>query len=558
MSTTRGFSVLAVAFLAHLLHPSIAGAGKPPAFSGAVIHIQTVRVSAMEADVKAASAEGYRVFTAWGPTNVLMTKAAAPEPVEYAVVGGFTAEELEAALTRAGAQGYRVVPKSSYVTFNEQKNGEPMMRVWVERTPGSDAVYESRVEVATSEWAAPQASGLGALLGGPSEPFDASGSAPFEPVAAAVEALGSNGFDIVAIESRAVEPPKSRFGRSRRPFIQVTFIGQRRAGASGAAPLAERYRVLFGRASQALAQALLGAAEDGYAPALWASDATPYATLLLERRSGPTGASVLAGDWDTNPLLLQVTRAAAVGCRVVSGYVLRVPISVPMRCDNPAPTAWQYRVFEDEETPVLADAVSAGWTPVAVSANAAIVLMERAGSQPVAVGVGAGAAALSRTKTAERPVTFVRLATAEKEVVRAGEDGFMLRPSFLNGPSLVIDLVRIPADAPRRALLMLSDRSDDKLEVALNEAAKRGFRVVPGAQFSVVSATRESVVFMEKLEGASSSSVRYRVIGAAKRSTFDTELAAARVDGDDIVATLGSASSHVVGGRLVVLEQPLK
>jgi len=184
--------------------------------------------------------------------------------------------------------------------------------------------------------------------------------------------------------------------------------------------------------------------------------------------------------------------------------------------------------------------------------------MEKAGGQPVKVGVGAGWAVLSRTKTEERSVTFMRLATAEKEVIRAGEEGFMIRPSFLNGPELSIELVRVPADAPRRALLVVSDRSDDKLETALNEAAKRGFRVVPGAQFSVISATRESVVIMEKLDGAPSRSVRYRVIGTAKRSTFLAELAAARIDGDEIVATLGSASPHVAGGRLAVLEQPLR
>lgn len=95
------------------------------------------------------------------------------------------------------------------------------------------------------------------------------------------------------------------------------------------------------------------------------------------------------------------------------------------------------------------------------------------------------------------------------------------------------------------------------MEAALNDAAGKGFRVVPGSAATAFAAFgTETVVLMEKPLSGTPTSFKYRVIGATRLSTFNTELEKARQEGGELVGIVGSADKSVAGPHVAILERP--
>ena len=123
--------------------------------------------------------------------------------------------------------------------------------------------------------------------------------------------------------------------------------------------------------------------------------------------------------------------------------------------------------------------------------------------------------------------------------------------------ALDVTVQKVGATPAGYEYLVISGKDDKKMEVAFNDAAAKGFRVVPGAAATQSGAFgQETVVLLEKSLAGTATPVRYRVIGATRLFTFTKELDEAKQEGGELVGIIGSGDRHVAGPHVAILERP--
>jgi hypothetical protein len=526
----------------------------------------------LEQELNDAAAAGYRVQTAWahGHSVVLLTKPTGTvNPVQYAVLEGWTAPELEKALAQASVQGYRYVERSIIVSTSNFMNGQGRIRLLVQRTPGAETRYAYSVGVATAEFkpTAPFS---------PFTPSTASAQAGAtlltEPLDRAVQTLAAGGYHPAALLMREL-PLRRKLLSEPLPEIEFIFVGEKAPGDPDALP-ADQYRVIAGVPGLPLQSELRAAALGGYRLAVTSPVAYPVLVLVVERgRAGTATADyVLAGGDDTLPLAFQLNRAATAGYRIVPGYAFnpmtlaeRDPLTserthglwgsaaAVMEKKPDSTTAFEYRVLANGERTEIEAAMADGWVCVSHGRNGMLTVLEKATGQPIATaGEFAGS-----TSGDVRRIDALRESTLQKKISEAAAAGYRVMRSYFSEPPMLLSMEKSSDPSAPFEYVLVSERGDTKLETAMNDAAAKGFRLVPGQVSSFVGSWgSDTLVVMERAPKAAPPPVRYQVVSAAKLSTFTAELDKARQDGGALVGILGTLTKSVLGGRVAVLEVP--
>jgi hypothetical protein len=530
----------------------------------------------LEQELNDAAAAGYRVQTAWahGDSVVLLAKTAGTvSPVQYAVLEGWTAPELEEALTQAAVKGYRYVERSIIVSTGNLKNFQGRIRLVVQRTPGAETRYAYSVRTAVAE----------VKTTAPFSPFtpamasaQAGATIPAEPLDRAFQALAAGGYHAMAMLMRELPLRPKSFFTQPLPEIEFLVVGEKAAGGPDALP-ADHYRVIVGIPGLPLQSDLRAAAAGGYRLALTSPVAFPVLVLVAERvRAGAATADyVLAGGDDTLPLAFQLNRAAAAGYRVVPGYAFkpmtpreRDPLytgpghsteswgsaAAVMERSQDATTAFEYRVLANGDRTEIEASLADGWVCVSHGRNGRLTVLEKATGQPIATaGEFAGT-----TGGDVRRIDALRESTLQKKISEAAAAGYRVMRSYFSEPPMLLSMEKSSDPSAPFEYALVSERGDAKLETALNDAAAKGFRLIPGQVSSFVGSWgSDTLVVMERSPKAAPPPVTYRVVGAAKLSTFNAELEEARRNGGVLVGILGTLTKSVLSGRVAVLEVPV-
>lgn len=509
---------------------------------------------ALDKELNDAAASGYRVRVAWAGRHdvVLLSRpTGASEPVQYAVIDGWTGPELEKALMQAGAQGYRYVERSMIVSTGEFKNGQGRIRLLVQRAPGAEPRYAYSVGVVAAEYAATKPFS-------PLTPATASAhtdtklsTAPVEDV---LTTLAAGGYRAVAMSMRETTGRTGGFFARDVPQLEFLVIGEKAAGGPEALP-ADQHRVIAGVPGLPLQFELQAAVAAGYRLALTSPVAFPALVLVVERGSSGTPPSdyALAGGDDTMPLEFQLNRAGAEGYRTVPGHAFDSPSVAVMRRDAGGKTAFDYRVLANGDRSELLEAMVDGWTPVNVSFNGILTLLEKATSRLVEPPD-------ARAGTPPRDVRRIqalRDSDLQSKISEAAAAGYRVVRSFYSEPPMLLSMEKTDDTRAPFEYLLVSERGDAKLEAAMNAAAVKGFRLVPGQVAGMAASWgTETLAVMERPTKEGPPPVNYQVVSAAKLSTFTAELIKARQDGGVLVGILGTLTKGVLGGRTAVLERP--
>ncbi|MFB3921483.1 MAG: hypothetical protein ACE145_07155 [Terriglobia bacterium] len=145
-----------------------------------------------------------------------------------------------------------------------------------------------------------------------------------------------------------------------------------------------------------------------------------------------------------------------------------------------------------------------------------------------------------------------KTSTMQKELDRASSAGYRIVGSSPTGGSEMVAILEKISTPPRTyQYFLLATSRTSTMQKELNEAAERGFRLMPKtiiAKEQVLGGV-EIVSLMEKAPN-SSQHYRYLLLATSRTSTMQKELAQAAEDGYEIIGMVSR------GEHIVILEKP--
>ena len=141
----------------------------------------------------------------------------------------------------------------------------------------------------------------------------------------------------------------------------------------------------------------------------------------------------------------------------------------------------------------------------------------------------------------------VKTSTMQKELDRAASAGFRIIGSSPTGGTEMVAILEKVATPPQNyEYFLLATSRTSTMQKELNEAAERGFRLMPKTIISKeqVLGGVEIVLLMEKAPGRTQH-YRYLLLATSRTSTMQKEMAQAADDGHEVVGMV-SRGEHIV------------
>lgn len=543
--------------------------------------LATSTTSSLQKELAEAVAAGYRVATAWSGTEsgellVLVEKQQPPQQRELKLVAALRLETLEAELKAAGAEGFRLLPRGLLVNpMLSGPDGEEIV-LPLARASGSTETYEYMIETVTSDYN--YVPGTVALTG----------TLDKAPLQGALRQAARTGYNVVGLVSRSkdVEGPEIagvEVHRVRR--VEYILIAEKKSGTPKPHAGGDRYRLVAG-AGASLQNALNEGAAAGYRLFLTTQPPPPInrpesdygeggafeppfpeVVLVMEKLAEPSDTYMYRIMHSAGPTTLryQMTSAATRGYRPYPGAAFSNPLTVVMERAPGEQAQHDYVVLETRRTSTMEDEVidssEDGFVVIGgglSQQNQHLVILEKsleARAEAATPPVLFPSPTVFGMALGGRPITLKtrKTETMEKELNEAASEGYRILATAtpaadpILGGELSLTLVQLAALPTMFEYVVLGTTRMTTLQKELNEAATKGYRLMPATMLLKKSAFRgtEVIAIMEK-EPAPQSYYEYAVIDAVRESTLEKEIAKLMTEGYEIVASANRENEHLV------------
>lgn len=538
--------------------------------------LTTLLTSTLQKELSRAATAGYRVVAAskayeYFPDFLILLERVAEPPAtyQYLVVATYRASTFEKELREAGAVGFRLLPHTMMVTPPEQigeLGGQEIFAV-MEKAPNSTNEYEYRVVVTSTEYD----------YNPRTETVDVSthkGQLETEILRAVLE-----GYTVTGMVSRGDE---KIWGTVHVQHIVVAEKPKRtpplRPGAGSRPDVLQRYLVLHSYPGAGLQEQLEQAADKGYCLRLTSVLAFPAIVAILEKAAQPPdGCQYLflrsPQGWSLDN---QLQGAGAQGFRPHPAGIFQSPLVVIMEKSPGGADRFQYVLIETNNfskfKKQFAEASAQGYRVVGASRTGKIpmLILEKPAEARAESGVvatqpskeaPAAPAELPKPERSRRQLSLraIETSTLQWELNRAAGWGYRLLTASVvpveppwderNGREISLNLEKVAGPPNTYEYLVLATRRQSTLQKELNEAAARGFRVVPGTIMMKPPLHNEPYdEYMLVMEKAPGSPVHYRylILSTMRDSTLEKGIRQARAQGYEVAGRLGRHNTAIL------------
>lgn len=551
-----GFILILAFFAATLASPAGDAASDDERFR----LLSTRRTSTLQRELYEAGNAGYVIVDTWPEGTeelfALLERSEQQLSLEYQLLATLQLDTLRDELSSFAHQGYRLVPRAVFRNPSVSSNEGEEIVVVIEKSPGDNQFYEYAIFAAASDYR--YFSDTGTF----------SGTLDREPLKEALICLYQEGFSPAAMVSRSWDVDRSEWllGRPTKRVQNVIF-GEKLAGSGAAGhrtDLHARYRVIAGTGGK-LQEELSQAADDGFRLLLTSTLAVPELVLVMEKGDEHSGIYeyLLLGSSEPRALENQMNGAGDRGYQLYPGAVWDRPLMVLMERSPVEPADHEYSVLQTNRTSTLVTEIeenhAKGFSPVGgAQANKHLVITEKRAERVADVPTPASPKV---TVGGSRKVVTIetrKISTMQEELNENAAQGFrILAASTVDedpyGSELTLTLQEQGDPSVTYEYIVMATNATSKMEKELNEAARDGFRMLPGTVLLKRTMFRGvELVTMAEKPSEPETIYEYLVLAAMRGSTLEKEIAEAAAQGYEVVARVDR------GEKVAFLERPVQ
>lgn len=143
-----------------------------------------------------------------------------------------------------------------------------------------------------------------------------------------------------------------------------------------------------------------------------------------------------------------------------------------------------------------------------------------------------------------------RTSTMQTEIDAAASRGFRVRVGAWNGNEILVSMERVTLGDNTYDYQLLATRRDSTLNAEMNEAARAGFRYIPGTLMAKMQGG-ETIVIMER-SPESGQRYEYLLLETSRTTTLNVEVNQASEGGFEVVGLTGLCDNQALLERRAV------